>query len=416
MGVCFTGMRKKWKEARRYWLINTAILFSAILVIGGTQEQEVYAENSDPNIFVHGLTGFGYGELGPKLRYWGGTAQNIIGDLSNKGYSSMEAVVSPFGSNWDRAIELYYYIKGGTVDYGAAHAEKHGHERYGRTFPGIYPQWSGENRVHLIGHSQGGQTSRMLDTLLREGSVEEQEYARANGLELPEIFSGSKTWVRSITAIATPHNGTQVASLAKGLLHEVIYGSAFIANSSVVNLTYDFKLDQWGLKQFPGETKKNYLRRVFSSKVWHANEDIVLYDLTTEGAMKLNEQTSLSSDVYYFSFSGSATYKGVFSNNYYPSITVFPLYSIPAAYIGATGGREWRQNDGLVPVISALYPFGQSYKAADGNPTAGMWYVEPTIQGWEHMDFVGQDYTQAPFLKRSVQNFYQNIVVRNRSL
>ncbi|WP_321388889.1 hypothetical protein [uncultured Enterococcus sp.] len=416
MGNHFIVSANGWKEIKENGLLKTMILFSLIFVLGAVQEQEAYAENSDPNIFVHGLTGFGHGELGSNLYYWGGTTQNIIGGLSNDGYTSMEAVVSPFGSNWDRAIELYYYIKGGTVDYGAAHAEEHGHERYGRTFPGIYPQWDGENKIHLIGHSQGGQTSRLLDTLLRDGSVEEQEYARANNLELPELFSGNKTWIRSITAIATPHNGTQVASLAKGLLHEVIYGSAFIANSSAINLSYDFKLDQWGLKQFPGEANKNYLKRVFSSKVWNANEDIVLYDLTTEGATKLNEQTSLSSDVYYFSYSGNATYKGAFSSNYYPLVTVFPLYSIPAAYIGATGGKEWRQNDGLVPVISALYPFGQPYKAADGNPTAGMWYVEPTIQGWEHMDFVGQDYTQAPFLKKSVKQFYQNIVVRNRSL
>ena len=44
----------------------------------------------------------------------------------------MEASVSAFGSNYDRAVELYYYIKGGRVDYGAAHAAKYGHERYGK--------------------------------------------------------------------------------------------------------------------------------------------------------------------------------------------------------------------------------------------------------------------------------------------
>lgn len=47
----------------------------------------------------------------------------------------MEASVSAFGSNYDRAVELYYYIKGGRVDYGAAHAAKYGHERYGKHTP-----------------------------------------------------------------------------------------------------------------------------------------------------------------------------------------------------------------------------------------------------------------------------------------
>ncbi|GFH41502.1 hypothetical protein Hs30E_00530 [Lactococcus hodotermopsidis] len=392
------------------------LLVATLFSFGFLNEDKVQADNSDPNIFVHGLTGFGHGELGEDLYYWGGTTQNIIGDLSDNGYQSLEAVVSPFGSNWDRSIELYYYIKGGTVDYGAAHAEEHGHARYGRTFPGIYPTWNAENKIHLIGHSQGGQTSRMLETLLREGSQEEKEYAQAHGIELPEIFSGNKEWVRSITTIATPHNGTQVASLAKDLLHEVIYGSAFIANGSLVNLSYDFKLDQWGLRQLPNESSLAYLKRVFSSSIWNANEDIVLYDLTTEGAQKLNEKTSLSDDVYYFSYSGNATYKGVLSSNYYPSLTMFPLYSISAAYIGATGGKEWRSNDGLVPVISALYPQGQAFKNADGNPTKGVWYVEPTIEGWEHMDFVGQDYVQAPLLKNKVKAFYQNIAIRNQGL
>ncbi|MBO1919740.1 hypothetical protein J4710_00925 [Staphylococcus xylosus] len=35
----------------------------------------------------------------------------------------LEKGMSPFGSNYDRALELYYYIKGGTVDYGAYHSK-----------------------------------------------------------------------------------------------------------------------------------------------------------------------------------------------------------------------------------------------------------------------------------------------------
>ena len=51
-----------------------------------------------------------------------------------------EASISAFGSNYDRAVELYYYIKGGTVDYGL-HAERYGHERYGKTYEGVYKDW-----------------------------------------------------------------------------------------------------------------------------------------------------------------------------------------------------------------------------------------------------------------------------------
>ena len=61
--------------------------------------------------------------LQEKGNYWGGNRLKIIQDYRAKGYNVMEASVSAFGSNYDRAVELYYYIKGGRVDYGAAHAQ-----------------------------------------------------------------------------------------------------------------------------------------------------------------------------------------------------------------------------------------------------------------------------------------------------
>ena len=42
---------------------------------------------------------------------------NIRQDLEENGYEAYEASISAFGSNYDRAVELYYYIKGGRVDY-----------------------------------------------------------------------------------------------------------------------------------------------------------------------------------------------------------------------------------------------------------------------------------------------------------
>jgi triacylglycerol esterase/lipase EstA (alpha/beta hydrolase family) len=65
-------------------------------------------------------------------------------------------------------VELFWQIKGGRVDYGAKHAERHGHARFGRTFPGLYPRWDAAHPVHLIGHSMGGQTARMLVQMLRD--------------------------------------------------------------------------------------------------------------------------------------------------------------------------------------------------------------------------------------------------------
>lgn len=49
------------------------------------------------------------------------------------------------------------------MDYGAAHAAKYGHERYGKTYEGVYKDWQPGQKVHLVGHSMGGQTIRQLE-------------------------------------------------------------------------------------------------------------------------------------------------------------------------------------------------------------------------------------------------------------
>ncbi|MGC6768627.1 esterase/lipase family protein [Enterococcus sp. LJL51] len=401
------------KKKHLYYFIVGVCLF---LGIGFFQTEEVHGENKDPHVFVHGLVGFGPDELKPfPITYWGGFS-NILGDLNAKGYTSLEAIVSPFGSNWDRAVELYYYIKGGTVDYGAAHAQKHGHDRYGRTFPGIYPQWDGQHKIHLIGHSQGGQTSRVLETLLREGSAEEQSYAAANGTDVSELFQGNKNWVHSITTLGTPHNGTKIADVAKPLISDLIYSLAAATGSSKSKIPYDFKLDQWGLRQRTGESNKDYMKRVLSSNVWNNSQDIALHDLTVAGSDTINQMTNLAEDVYYFSFAGDATYKSGISSNYLPFITMSPLFTIPSSILGKTGTVEWRANDGLVPVISAKAPFTQKSKVADNQMEPGIWYVEPVIKGWDHIDFIGQDYLQAPLLKKDVRAFYEKIVQRNYTI
>ena len=56
------------------------------------------------------------------------------------------------------------------MDYGAAHAAKYGHERYGKTYEGVYEDWQPGQKVHLVGHSMGGQTIRQLESLLRNGN------------------------------------------------------------------------------------------------------------------------------------------------------------------------------------------------------------------------------------------------------
>lgn len=100
--------------------------------------------NDYPIILVHGFAGWGKNEM-LGYKYWGGL-RDIEAYLNNNGFRTYAATVGPVSSNWDRAVELYYFIKGGTVDYGAAHAKKHNHSRYGRTYPGIYSEWNDDKK------------------------------------------------------------------------------------------------------------------------------------------------------------------------------------------------------------------------------------------------------------------------------
>ncbi|EXI91400.1 MAG: Lipase precursor [Candidatus Accumulibacter sp. BA-94] len=141
------------------------------------------ADNHYPLVLVHGFMGWGRQEL-LGFKYWGGL-EDLQEALNQAGYPAHTGVVGPFASNWDRACELYAYIKGGAVDYGQAHAAMYGHKRYGRTFTGLYPDWGAADgggpmrKIHLIGHSQGGQTVRVLTALLEQGAAAEQ--ARGGG-------------------------------------------------------------------------------------------------------------------------------------------------------------------------------------------------------------------------------------------
>ena len=84
--------------------------------------------------------------MGGKFWYWGGFT-DLERSLNRRGCKVVTAAVGPFSSVWDRAVELFYQIKGGTVDYGKEHSARHGHARFGRTFPGLYPAWDAQHPV-----------------------------------------------------------------------------------------------------------------------------------------------------------------------------------------------------------------------------------------------------------------------------
>ena len=376
--------------------------------------------NHYPIVMVHGLFGWGGTEvLG--LNYWGGFS-SLRDILNNAGYEVYTPSIGPVASNWDRACELYAYLVGGTVDYGAYHSATNGHARYGRTFPGVLPELNNpdsELKVHLIGHSMGGETIRMLAQLLENGDADERNASR--GGDISPLFTGEcRHWIESITTLCTPHDGSQydtkvyqnigdLAQYAMGII-----GTVTGSNVNENNFGLDFKLDQWGLVRQPNESYSSYFNRVINSKIWtqHTN-DLSVYDLDVDGAAVLNGYAKAQDDIYYFSIACSNTHRDPLTGHYLPNASMNPMMIKSGTYMGrhvnyAVGHvnitPEWWENDGIVSVRSAIRPhenstdqYNENYGVgADGKMTfksgtkMGVWNYIEKIDNTDHINMVGQ--------------------------
>lgn len=370
-------------------------------------------KNQYPVVFVHGFLGFaGDNQFSLAPKYWGGTKYNINRNLTNEGYNVHEANIGAFSSNYDRAVELYYYVKGGRVDYGAAHAAKYGHHRYGRTYKGIMRDWEPGKKIHFIGHSMGGQTIRQMEEFLRNGNQEEIEYQRQHGGTISDLFTGGKdNMVASITTLGTPHNGTPAADKigTRKLVKETINRIGRLSGGKDVDI--DLGFSQWGLKQQPNESYIDYAERVSKSKIWNT-EDQAVNDLTTQGAEKINQQTSLNPNIVYTTYTGSATHTGPLGNEL-PNSSEILLLNLTSRIIGKDANKEIRPNDGVVPVISSQHPSNQAFKKVDDHTPAtdkGVWQVRPVQHDWDHLDLVGMDAFDLTHTGRELGQFYLGIM------
>ena len=370
-------------------------------------------KNQYPVVFVHGFLGFaGDNQFSLAPKYWGGTKYNIDRNLTNEGYNVHEANIGAFSSNYDRAVELYYYVKGGRVDYGAAHAAKYGHHRYGRTYKGIMGDWEPGKKIHFIGHSMGGQTIRQMEEFLRNGNQEEIEYQRQHGGTISDLFTGGKdNMVASITTLGTPHNGTPAADKigTRKLVKETINRIGRLSGGKDVDI--DLGFSQWGLKQQPNESYIDYAERVSKSKIWNT-EDQAVNDLTTQGAEKINQQTSLNPNIVYTTYTGSATHTGPLGNEL-PNSSEILLLNLTSRIIGKDANKEIRPNDGVVPVISSQHPSNQAFKKVDDHTPAtdkGVWQVRPVQHDWDHLDLVGMDAFDLTHTGRELGQFYLGIM------
>jgi triacylglycerol lipase len=294
------------------------------------------------------------------------------------------------------------------VDYGLAHAEKFNiiQKPVLKSFEALYPEWDENHPVHLVGHSMGGQTARMLQYLLTQ---EISENEKTDDLEKSEFLGQSHlNWIRSITSISTPHNGTTLANVVSKTIPFVQY---FVGLAEVVGTRfYDFDLEQWSFSRGKDETWAGYVKRMRTHDAW-ATKNISSWDLSIVGAQELNNFLLADPDVYYFSISTSTTERSEDSPNHIPiegtSLLIRSRSKILGSRVaywadGASTDSTWFENDGIVNTISMAGPTTGTNGADpivsyDENEflISGQWYALGPIQidHWNIVGHLGDDIT-----------------------
>ncbi len=328
-------------------------------------------------------------------KYWGGK-YDYEEYLRSQGYNVYTASVGPVSSNWDRAVELFYQIKGGQVDYGRKHCESYGLKCKPpeKNYPGLYPQWDQSHPIHIIGHSMGGQTARMLEYLL-----ETVIYSDSAGT-IPEesILLGSvnENWIKSITTISTPHNGSTLSDI---VTKTIPFLQDFIGLAAVVgNNFYNFDLQQWGFEKEKDETWSTYFRRMRENPAWKS-KNFCSWDLSIEGARRLNTLTSANPHIYYFSFSTSNTRLDSASGYHLPDESMSMILRANARAMGrnkaywsdgSSTDSTWYENDGIVNTVSQ---YGPTTGLNGPDPIAEYHPGELLIPGqWYHMKTLHMDH------------------------
>jgi triacylglycerol lipase len=333
---------------KRYFIVG-------IFIMGA-----IFGKNDYPIVLIHGFLGWGPDEMGG-YKYWGGK-DDIADLLRQEGHTVFEVSVGPVSSNWDRAVEVYTQLKGGQVDYGKAHSEKFGliQKPEGKTFVGLYPEWDENHPVHIIGHSMGGQTARVLQYLLASKIYEDQESTIFE--KSPLLGQVNLKWIHSITTIATPHNGTTMAELVTNTFPFVQY---FVGLAGVVGTRfYDFDLEQWNLTRKANESWSSYVSRMRTHPAWET-KNISSWDASLDGAKAMNNYAVASADIFYFSILTSITEKNA-DNHFHSPVRSAPLLIRARAKIlgtkvgywqdGTNTDSTWYENDGLVNTCSMAGP------------------------------------------------------------
>ncbi len=387
-------------------------------------------KNEYPFVFVHGMGGWGAYEDNAPMPYWGGLnfeglkmsvgSTNIVEILQDKGVEVYEASVGPFSSAWDRACELYAQLTGTVVDYGEAHSKAHNHDRYGYSYEGkalMGENWDLETPINIMGHSFGGPTVRLFASLMYYG--DEAEVA-ATGENTSPLFTGGHDVIHSVATFSSPNDGTPIADFLVDL--KLIALIAFAGN--LLGCLFGDEVMMWHLRfgHFGLTAKEDEERASFNIgnivNFYNSNDNCG-YDMTIDGAKKLNEKIQLVPTAYYYSYTAIATEENIVGMQ---KLSTPSLFSFSSLILSASEGKtidgvemtkEWAMSDGIVPYASAKCPMKDIDKAkvysdaiaAGEEIETGRWYMMDPLMDFQHASYMGT--VGWPV---SVEDFYVNYI------
>ena len=372
--------------------VRIKFIYFLLLVCG------LHAANTDPIVLIHGFLGWGREEISGTY-YWGGQ-HDIEQYLRNKGYRVITVSLGPISSSYDCAVETFYQIKGGQLDYGQAHSKKYNLLRRpeGKNYVGLYPEWDENHPVHLMGYSFGGVTSRMLLYLLNNTFVND-----STGLFDKSVLLGNSLpgWVSSITTMSTPHNGATISNIVIDIFP---FTDNLLPIANMISSSYyDFDLDHWGISQKKNESWPDYFMRLKNHTAWETKNNVG-WDSNIQGAKELNDILTIDSSVYYFSYSTTASILDPVTGYHIPdkhlNWTNYPLCWFMGRNVvdmgdGQTTDSTWFENDGTVNTISMIRPFtGKNGPEpmkifSNSEPVeTGIWHFMGKYQQ-DHKNFIG---------------------------
>ncbi|MBR4444569.1 MAG: hypothetical protein IKS37_01555 [Solobacterium sp.] len=342
-------------------------------------------------IFVHGLSGWGsYEDQYHRMPYWGMNGGDLMVFLRSMGYACYAASVSPTGSAWDRACELYAQLSGTQTDYGIVHSHTYQHDRFGRDFSrrSLIPYWDEETRLVLIGHSFGGATVRLFAELLANGDPVEKKTSDVS----PFFAGGMADRIHSVVTLSAPTNGTTA--------YDLFEDPSFDPSSIKVPLRHRILARMMSMGTSPKKDGRDV-------------RDYAGYDMHIDNALAMNARIATLPTVYYFSVPCCATTMQE-DGTQAPDKSMEPLFKMRSRQIGCYTGKtkggfvidaSWQENDGLVNTVSSIAPLHAPKKPLDPDHIEpGIWNVFPTLHE-DHMWLQG-----GLVHTHDIRDFYLNLL------